>query len=980
MAQAAESNSSSSSGATSLHMEAYRVVPLGGPLPHRIESITTLRSLVLVGTHDSRIIAYRASTTRGTAATLTLLQEVVDPRRHAVRLLTVVGGRRLLALVGDAVAVYHVHDEPGAAFQLREVTALVGLKDTVDFHVKQHKGVVTVAVLQRKRVTLYEASHANLDFLLKEAIALPDGVRTLCWVGRSLMLGGRKDYLLYHPSSASTAALYATPRTGTPPVVLPMAPVPEVLVAVDGAGLRALLSDGSAVPGASRVQWATTPAEMCYEHPYVVSHHPAAPHEALQVRLPLLTTLDADAAAYLRTCLCQSIDLARVARLSQSRWTDYDSAMPARAAPAEALAQHPIVVADAEHRLYLLARSPVAAQAEALAAHHLFAAADLLCRLCPHEVPVPTLRRLVTAGAVHKFTVLQDYAGCFHDLAGVESDPRVALQLFPGYLRPSEGPGEDPALPTAAPSTVTAAALPALADYLQAQRATLLVLRHGGGGADSAGVAEPALLRLRAVDRGLVLALCAMGQEDALLALVRGDNACEVDDAAAVLREHEHWVALTVLLEAHGRYEEAAAQLGRLATAAPSSAAASIAAALGRLVAEHAQVAPSDEAYVPQLALAAWLAESPAGAALSPAAAASVAAVVTGLRFFRRRPLATCARLFEAHAAWLLGLAPPECAVRAFFAADNVAEYAAALQVLESYAPPSGATPRLLLLVEYLSRLLADPSVHVTEEAVHEQYWRGLGELLFTTNSAAAAVAPGTADHRRYRDRLDEVLLTSPHIDLTAADTYFNAAEVRGRCMPERAAVYRRQGNHRAAAVMFVHEAGSLADAQAYAGSVQHEGSSAAFTALLELLLRPAEGPPRLHDALEVMQRSDGIDAAAVLPMLPDDVPFAQVSGFVLNSLRTATSASRAAAVHCGILAARERRGSEGAVRLASRSVVVEDRMVCAVCQRRLRPDTVLAVFPNNVVVHQGCAADEHVCPATRRDFRHDAYAALEDL
>ncbi|CBZ32498.1 hypothetical protein, conserved [Leishmania donovani] len=965
-------------GHASLRIEAYRVVSLGGPIPHKIESITTYRTLVFVGTSDSKLLAYRVGACDGSAASLTLLQEITDSRRHAVRQLTVIGGRRLLVLVGDVITVYHIHDDAassGRGFQLRDVTTITGLKDTVAFHVKQHRGVVSMAVLQRKRVTFFEASHTNLDFLLSATVVLPDGVKTLSWMGRSIVLGGRKEYLLCNPSTASTAALYPTPRSGAAPLVLPMTPVPEVLVASDGAGLRALLYDGSEVPGDSRVLWATPPAEMRYEHPYVVSYHPSAPHQALQVRLPLLTTLE-DATTYPRSCLYQTIDLPKVVKVAQCHWIDYDSAMPSKTAPPDVLSHSPIVVADADHRLYFLARNSVTGQAEALAAAKLFAAADLLCRLCPHEVAPMTLRQIVISGALHKFIRHQDYVGCFHDLSSVESDPRVAIQLFPGFLRPDEATPSCPALPLAAPAAVVAAALPALVEYLQSQRAALVLL-------SGCEPAESVQSQLKAVDRALVMSFCATEREEALLELLRGENACDAADVAAILRERRQWVALTLLLEAHGQYEEAASQLRDLASTrdAETEALQAQSGALKELFQRHPFSAARLDAYAPQCTIREWLTSRSSAHLLSAAdstAMCTVAtAMMTALSFFRRRPLAQFYSLFEKHSSWVLGTVPADIAVRIFFSEANAPHYTAALQVLQTYTENPSTTPRLMLVVEYLFQLFADARAHVTEPAVYERYWRGLGELLF---ASPVKTVTSVEERQRLRDRLREFLLNSPHVNLEFAEAYFDAADIRSACLPERAAVHRRKGSHRAAIRMFLNESERLDDATAYARSVYADGSSDAYTALLEALLRPAAGTPRVTEALEVMNTCDGVDAAAVLPMLPDEMPFAQVSSFLLHALRANTTAYRASAVYSAILKARTLQGQESRVHLSSRAVVLEEGMVCPVCQRRLRPDTVLAVYPDNVVLHHGCACDEHVCSATLRDYRHDAYAALEDL
>lgn len=975
----------SSESAETLGVEPYRLVSLGDPIAHRIECLTTHDDLLLVGTTDSKIALYRVQNMYGesgaAAASVRLLHEVVDVRRQPVRSLTTIGDHHVLALVGDAIVLYSLSSDAARPLQLREVTAITGLKDTISFHVKQHKGVVTLAALQRRRLTLYEATFNHFEFLLKETVALPDGVRTFGWMGRSFLLGGRKEYFLSHTASATTTVLYPTPRSGAAPLVLPMAPVPELLVAGEGCGMRALLSDGSEVPGDSRVSWSSSPASMLYEHPYVISHHTTGPH-TLQVRLPLLSTLDT--ASRQRNSLLQYIDLPKVSRISQCCCTDYDCPMPTAAAKPHALARHPIIVSDTSGRLFHLRRSAAAIPAEQLAARSLFAAADLLCQLCPHEVQEDTVRRVVTAGALHRFCTLKDYPGCFHDLSKIEADPRVALRLFPGFLSEEEATRCPPLPPTAAvlPSAVTTAALPALADYLQSRRIALL-LQGASVLSTEAGSAT-----LACVDRALVLAWCALKSEAPLLALLQSENGCALDDTAAILQARGQWVALVVHLEAHSQYETAADHLQRLATAEPLVRLAPVAT---RFFQQRSTLPTSDDVYVPQCTLEAWAAaavsssSSPhdggAGAAAAttvtpPTATAALVALATSLTFFRRRSLATQSALFSSHLTWVLGCVPPENGLRIFLSATNVVHYASALRLLQSYEDAPGATTRQELVVSFLHLMFADARLHVADDTLYDVYWQGLGDLLF----AAPPERLSEAARHVYRSRLDEFLLTSPHINLEAARHYFNTAGIRDACVAERALVYRRQGAHRSAVEMFATEADDMAGAKAYAGSVRSEDGGDAYTALLELLLRPQHGAPRVAEALSILNTCDGVDAALVLPMLPDDLPFGQLSAFLLHAFRDAATTYHMSAIEGSVLHAKLLQAEETRLRETARSTVLQDSMVCPVCQRRLRPDRELAVYPDGLLVHHGCVTDEHVCPATHRDYRYTAYSLLEEL
>jgi Vam6/Vps39-like protein vacuolar protein sorting-associated protein 39 len=994
-----------------LGAEVYKLVSLSEPIPYQVEALTTFRDLLFVGTTNGRIVIYRmhtgklkdvGSSSRGSggggitvsnASAVTQLQDVADPRHQPIRALTVVGDYHLSALIGDTIVLYtFVHDEQDSSrpSQLREITAITGLRDTLSFHVKQQKGIIALAALQRRRLTVYEATFAHLEFLLKETVTLPDGVRTFAWMGRSYMLGGRKDYFFYHASTSSSTALYPTPRSGAMPLVLPMAPVPEVLVTSDGGGMRALLSDGSEVPGDSRVAWTSPPAALSYDHPFVISQHIAGPH-TLQIRLPLLTTLDASVKSSSKNSLLQYIDIPKLAKISQCGWTDYDCPMPSKTMPSQMVGRHPTIAVDTSSRLFFLLRTSIAAQVESLASRQLFAAADLLCRLCPHEVQEDTLQSVVVAGAMYRFLFLKDYSGCFHELSRIEADPRLAIQLFPGFMpctsSSSSSLSAQPQLPptVSPPTSAVTAALPAFAEYLQSRRIALLL--RGKAFLET----EVARSQLRCVDHALVMAWCAMKAEAPLLTLLQSDNWCSLDEAATVLQQHELWVALVVLLEAGDRYEAAAETLRRLVEGdggeTPGDHAMSpprdVMDVVHRFFQERDVLPTSDEAYLPQTTIQEWIHTMLAQGANSSRADVTRAVIgaTTALIFFRRRALPAQQRLFSQHVAWVLGCAPPDTALRVFFSNHNVQHYAAVLRLLQGYTAPPGCVPAQLLMVSYLYLLFIDSRVDVTEELLYEQYWKGLGDVLFPTpDAAAASVLSDTSEQQKYRSRLDEFLLTSSHVDLAAAAAYFDADARKEKCIPERALICRRKGEHRSAVEMFVLEADDMAGAMSYASGVRSEDGGDAFTALLELLLKPSHGTPRVDEALTIVNTCDGVDASLVLPMLPDDLPFAALSSFLLHAFRDAATAYHMSAIDSSVLRAKLMQAEETRVRELSRSALLEDATVCPVCQRRIRPDTVLAVYPSGLLVHQGCVKDEHVCPATHRDYRHDAYALLEDL
>eukprot|EP00455_Lapot_gusevi_P017822 TRINITY_DN19635_c0_g1_i2.p1 TRINITY_DN19635_c0_g1~~TRINITY_DN19635_c0_g1_i2.p1 ORF type:complete len:254 (-),score=30.75 TRINITY_DN19635_c0_g1_i2:16-753(-) len=219
--------------------------------------------------------------------------------------------------------------------------------------------------------------------------------------------------------------------------------------------------------------------------------------------------------------------------------------------------------------------------------------------------------------------------------------------------------------------------------------------------------------------------------------------------------------------------------------------------------------------------------------------------------------------------------------------------------------------------------------------------------------------------------KLQSFLATSQFCDpIMAVQWLTGPKEYAKSFFRERALVYRRLKQHADAIGMYLNEVGSLDEAKQYATEVAHEDGDAFQVLLMNLMKPDPNGGVRIREALDVIHHCDGVDARSALPMLPGDTPLAALKGFLSKSLRQSQSKHHSTEVLASVLKQRWQQSRAAAVRVKTRFATIDVDTVCAECNKKIRPDTVFARFPNGVVVHQACLENEHVCPHTHKDFR----------
>lgn len=151
----------------------------------------------------------------------------------------------------------------------------------------------------------------------------------------------------------------------------------------------------------------------------------------------------------------------------------------------------------------------------------------------------------------------------------------------------------------------------------------------------------------------------------------------------------------------------------------------------------------------------------------------------------------------------------------------------------------------------------------------------------------------------------------------------------------------------------------------------EDESNPSVYHTLLSLYLQPpSPNKPLLPPALDLLSKHGArLPATSSLGLIPDDLPVGDLEAYfrgrirsvnsqvnesrIVAALRKAEGISVAAQLHIGD-------GTPGGQGGRNRHVVITDERHCVVCHKKLRlgmrmGGSVVAVLPDNTVVHQGC-------------------------
>ena len=144
------------------------------------------------------------------------------------------------------------------------------------------------------------------------------------------------------------------------------------------------------------------------------------------------------------------------------------------------------------------------------------------------------------------------------------------------------------------------------------------------------------------------------------------------------------------------------------------------------------------------------------------------------------------------------------------------------------------------------------------------------------------------------------------------------------------------------------------------------EATSSIYHTLLSLYLTPpAPHEPNLAPALDLLSRHGSrLPASSTLQLIPDSLPVAKLESYFRGRIRAVNSVVNESRIEQGlrktsVVASQALLllgdGIPGGQGGKNRRVVISEERVCGVCHKRLGR-SVIAVLPDNTVVHYGCS------------------------
>ena len=140
-----------------------------------------------------------------------------------------------------------------------------------------------LAASLKKKILIFQYKAQEGVFVQESRFTVPEGIKTLAWSGKKLLLGFKKEYVLLDTSGSAanvTTALSSTGRTLSP-VICNLDPMRELILAHENVGVRVDLEGNPAAQYG--VQWQSTPNAVAYIHPYILSLHD---QNCIEVRMP----------------------------------------------------------------------------------------------------------------------------------------------------------------------------------------------------------------------------------------------------------------------------------------------------------------------------------------------------------------------------------------------------------------------------------------------------------------------------------------------------------------------------------------------------------------------------------------------------------------------------------------------------------------------------------------------------------------------
>ncbi|XP_024386372.1 vacuolar sorting protein 39 [Physcomitrium patens] len=570
---------------------AFDLVQILKDCPVKIDSVGLWGSRILVGCMDGSLRMYVPEFMDNptsfkepdlSSGSYILKDTRIGFAKKAVTSMDVLQSRNLLITLSDTVAVHSLPE-----FDL--VAYLTKTKGANLYAWDERRGMLAVA--KAKRLFLYKYD-GNKDFGEVKELAAPDVVKCMAWVGDSLCLGIKREYVILNISTGVSFDVFPCGRHANP-LAVPL-PNGDLLLGKDNIGVVVDHNGKLSHSGEGNLSWSESPTSVVIQPPYAL----ARLSRFIEVR-----------------SLRAPFGLVQTLPLRDSHVI---------------FATEAGIIAASDYSIYRLLPVPIGVQVVQLAASGNFEDALALCKLLP---PEDAALRVSKEDAIHirygqYLFEQQKYTEAMEHFAASSLDLPTILSLFPMIKLPNVGVAKD--LPNVkesesgattprgslTPSTSetledTAVALQSLAlnQGLDSRHrkialgalATLLLKKRGSviaqAEAEETEAAVAAMVevagathrRVRSVDKhaevgeersarnsgarevamildtALVQALLSTDNLSMALQVLSGPNYADVDACEDVMLEGGHYAELVQLYKSNHKHREALLFLNRLA-------------------------------------------------------------------------------------------------------------------------------------------------------------------------------------------------------------------------------------------------------------------------------------------------------------------------------------------------------------------------------------------------------------------------------
>eukprot|EP00754_Rhynchopus_humris_P022431 Rhum_TRINITY_DN14790_c30_g1::Rhum_TRINITY_DN14790_c30_g1_i1::g.118207::m.118207/K20183/VPS39, VAM6; Vam6/Vps39-like protein vacuolar protein sorting-associated protein 39 len=918
-----------------------------------------------------------------------------------VQLIPLLELNMLLALVEGSGSILQFQILP----EIRLLSEVVKVSGVTCMAAKKERDKYHVAAGKRTKLFVLEYRREKKGFAVSRELSLPEVPKSIAWNVNGVFTGYKRECSWINVANQSQVKNLASSSS----VMVSMPVTEEVLLLRDREGVS---MDPNADPSRKiRIQWHNVPQTLAYSYPYILG----LGDSGIEVR----AFPPDNAREQQQDMRCEDVAVDHPRMSSLSNYTDVDAAAAQRASirkssepdhhavgrgaggssqgdggdpSAAATPQPPIFITSNSNGLYVLEPVPFTEQVDELTRQRDFhTALTLSSILTPRDITDGQLRRALVLHGFHLFSE-KHFVKSMRQFKLARVDPRIVVKVFsmlPTYVanawRPSE---EDERAITHARST----ALAEMSDrFAAAEQLKSLLKDIRGTYASSAkeedplklDTSEPGMIRA-SVDTALLHCLLLTAEED-VIPFLEKPNRCVLEDCEKILRQETpcKYADIVALYRSKGLNRRALTLLRALGATGSFS------------FTDQPSGGPQADAF----------ASAADEASESPEVQQHKKLGLDGTIAYLKRlngADSTHGDLILEFSTWVLqsSRCDVEKKLSMFWSvpASNASAVGAVsprvvLAHLKKVLPNEVATHTL-----YLERMLSDPQLSKLQECrqnvVHEALIHSYLELVNKLSSQ-----PGLEEEERKTrmrsvgDRLQKFLRASDMFNVELMKKTLSEPHHAHLFFTELAIVYCKLEQHDEALYILSHKLNSFEQALEYCDTESRERPADAplnpsspssrgkekryhlHSILLKLLLHPpSDSPPHIDAALRLLKaHPDKVNCLEALRMLPPETPVHDLAPWITQVLKDVALQQRETRLTMNLSKSEHQQVAvERAVR-QKQSFQINPDTICSLCRAKIGINSIVAYYPNKVLVHYNCAMKEggsmSVCPVTKQTF-----------